>query len=157
MVALILFVILFWGIVIYKSGKWVRKTYISEPEKDKKIGLYKFSEFKESLSNYGIGANPIKANENCLMFRENISNGVEIIGKIDYSINDYIEFNLNEKVHNYYFKIEACIKEVSVTEKSLDYFKRFDIETCKTEISTMRNNVVNNPNYLQVIKLNQLR
>lgn len=150
-------IVLVWGLIIFFVGKWVIKTYFTEPQKDKRIGLYKFDEFKIALNSYKIDSTPIKGSENFLTFREHISNGVENIGYFDYSINDYIQFTGSEKIHNYYFTIEVKLKELRLTEKSNGYFKSVDIDTCKNEISELRNKITNSESYQRTLKLHQLR
>lgn len=152
-----LIILLFWGLIIFFIGKWVLKTYFTGPQKDKQIGLYKFDEFKIAMSSYQIDSTPIKGSENFLTFREHISNGVDKIGNIDYSINDYIQIINSEKIHNYYFTVEVKLKELSLTEKSDGYLKSADISTCKTQISLLRNKITSSDRYQKILKLNQLR
>lgn len=144
-------------ITVLLIGRWLFKAYITEPQKDKKIGLYKFQEFSLALGDYKIALLPVKGSEHYLTYRENISNGVENIGHIDYSINDYINFQGMDKIHNYYFTVEASIQGVKLEAKSSGYISTVDVENCKKEIDRLRHRVINNPDFQRALKSKQLR
>lgn len=146
--------VIVWLIIIFFIGRWLFKTYYIEPIKDIKAGLYKFDKFKPALADFKVELNPIKGSENTLVYREQITNGVESIsiGHFEYSINDYIQYSRGEKIHNYYFEVKAKIKEIYIVEKSSNYFKEANYNTCKTQISILRERVIKNKSFIKAYK-----
>ena len=152
------FIILFYLVIFFFIGKWLYKIYVSEPEKGKKIGLYKFQEFSHYiLRQFNVDRNPIRGNENCLLYREIITNGVEPIGHVDYSINDYISEENMQKKSNFYFEIEVRIKDFKMKAKSNGYFKTVNYEICDKEVTNLRDKIMYNSEYQKHLQFNQLR
>lgn len=145
-------------LVLYFSIKWIYKTYIKIPQEDKKIGLYKFNEFSVIKQKFNVNSYPRISNENCLCYREQISNGVQVIGFIDYSINDYIpQPTALLKEHNYFFKVEAKVGNFEKVFKSGTYLSEFNENTCIEEISKLKSLLNSNTDFNFAIKSKQLR
>lgn len=151
--------VIVWLIIVFFIGRWLFKTYFTEPIKDIKAGLYKFDKFKPALADFKVELNPIKGNENTLGYREHITNGVEgsFIGHFEYSINDYIQNRGGEKLHNYYFEVKAKIKETYIVEKSNNYVDEADFFTCKEQITKLREKIIKNKSFIKAYKENHLK
>lgn len=137
-------------------GLWVYNHFVSEPQKNIKIALYKFDTFKSALSGYDISDRPVNGSENILTYREKITNGVEVIGCFDYSIHDFIQLTETKK-HNYYFSVRIEFKDLVINEKSSGYFKTYTSELCRNEISVLRKRITNNKNFKDKTKLFQIK
>lgn len=145
-------------LVLYFTIRWIYKTYIKIPQEDKKIGLYKFNEFSTVMKTFNVNSYPQTSNENCLCYREQITNGVQIIGFIDYSINDYIpQPTAVLKEHNYFFKIEAKVGNLEKVFKSNTYLRDFNENICKEEISKLKSLLSESADFKIAIKSKQLR
>lgn len=145
-------------LIVFFTLKWLYKTYIKIPQEDKQIGLYKFKEFETVIKKLNISNIPQTSNENCLAYREQITNGVKVIGYIEYSINDFIRNqSIAEKEHNYYFRVVGKIGDFEKEYKTSNYLIDFDEIICEEKILKLRNNLLNDIEYKRIIKLNQLR
>lgn len=149
---------IFFIVILFLIARWFYKIYIKIPQEDKEIGIYKYKEFKTVIENLEIHSSLQTANENCLAYKVKITNGVQTIGHIEYSINDYIPTPiLIEKQHNYYFKVEGKVGSLVLSFKSTGYIKDFNQTICETEITKLKNQLLNNSDYKTAIKLHQLR
>lgn len=124
-------------------------------QKGKRVALYKFDVFKESLSEYNLMPE-IAGDESFLRLRENITNGVETIGHFEYSIHDHFLI-VGEKRHNYFFLVNVKLKGCELVERSREYFESYTTELCKIEIATLKKLITDNEEYKRAYNLNQLK
>lgn len=145
------------GIVVLVFG-WAafREKKLLSIDRDKRIGQFKFQEFKNALESEKYSMAVIKESETSLLLRENITNGIETIGHIYYAINDSIKIINEHKNHNYYFEVEATVGQFSMKRNST-FFSYFDEQLCKKEIQTLKNLILNSSPYKNNIKKRQFR
>lgn len=143
--------------ILYIIGSWVYDNFFKEKYRQTKIGLYKFQEFTTALTHFNKVGTPIKVNENCIVYRFYLSNGVEQIGYIEFSIHDYIEKYPPYTEHNYYFRAQAKIENFTLAKKSRTYFKEFDEDLCIQQISLLKNSITESRNYQLAFNQKQLK
>lgn len=122
-----------------------------------KIAQFKFNEFEKLLQNKQTNLKAKAGSENFLSMKSAMSNGVEIIGSEEYRINDYLEYNGIEKVHNYYVTIEKIINDKRFIEQSNNYFKEISYESLSREVEIVEKKIMSNQQFMVEFNLRKLR
>lgn len=144
-----MFGFLFW--ILFKGSKLAINKTINEPIRNKKIADFKYDKFKRAIWSFEFTTKVCKANEDCIVFRQILTNGVDKIGFFDYSINDYTEkFFTPEgiiKVHRFYFNVYCKIDEYTKSERS-PYVTSFDEAYCRETILNLKDKILLDKNFI---------
>lgn len=153
-----LFAIAAW--FFFRTGKFALNKAILEPNKNKQISDYKFNEFKIVIDSLFGNTTYKQRDEFGMELMKPLSNGVENIGKIIYSVNDYISnYNSVGEVlkHNYYVKIFCTIPPFYEQTVKSEYFTTLNIDILKSNILTLHDKITNDKNYIKYYNSRQLK